>query len=115
MLSRLSVFSFYILFGVFSLFGTTSSANELDLAGRLLYLQDHEQKLTIQAVSQSAMRPSFKTALTSNFNFGNTKSAFWLKIEPGLSLVETDDYILEIQYGKIGVIELYFQEGTGNW
>jgi two-component system, sensor histidine kinase LadS len=116
MLSRLSVFLFFILFGVFSLlFGSTSSANELDLTGRLLYLQDHGQKLTIQTVSQPVMRPSFKTALTSNFNFGNTKSAFWLKIEPGLSLVETDDYILEIQYGKIGVIELYFQEGTGNW
>ena len=115
MLSRLSVFFFFILFGVFSLFGSTSSANELDLTGRLLYLQDHEQKLTIQTVSQSAMHPSFKTALTSNFNFGNTKSAYWLKIEPGLSLAETGEYILEIQYGKIGAIELYFQEGTGNW
>ncbi len=95
--------------------GTAAASEGVELNGRLSYLEDHGDSLTIQDVIQTNRDSSFQLSQTSNLNFGNSNWPDWLKLETRSANIEDGVYILEIQYGKIGIIELYYQGEAGTW
>lgn len=115
MQSRLIQFTFLVFITAISCFGTIATAEDIDLRGRLSYLEDREGSHKIQSIVQADQNTSFLPTATPTLNFGNSGHPYWLKLEPGSHDIEDGPHILEIQYGKVGTIELYLLGKSGNW
>jgi len=115
MVSRTLLFPLFLFVSATLLFGAITTENGADLIGRLSYLKDHRGDLTIQNVIRADRERSFQPATTSDLNFGNSNLPYWLRLETVASTADDGDYILEIQYGKVGSIVLYYQDNDSNW
>ncbi|PCI26794.1 MAG: hypothetical protein COB67_09775, partial [SAR324 cluster bacterium] len=100
---RLFLFSLLILLSSPLLFGKVVAAESIELTGKLSFLEDQGHKLKFEQVIQPNLSSLFQPSLTTHLNFGDSNQPYWLKLEPNLGDSEEGTYILEIQYGKIGI------------
>ncbi|PCI27394.1 MAG: hypothetical protein COB67_08555 [SAR324 cluster bacterium] len=112
---RWFLLSLLILLSSPLLFGKVAAAESIELTGKLSFLEDQGNKLKFEQVIQPNLSSLFQPSLTTHLNFGDSNQPYWLKLEPNLGDSEEGTYILEIQYGKIGIIELYYQGESGEW
>ncbi len=110
-----SIIVFFLLYLPATIFWGTVAAESVELTGQLSYLEDRGGKLNIQRITQTDHSASFQPSSSSDLNFGNSTWPYWFKLELDPNNIDSGSYILEIQYGKVGFIELYYQSESGEW
>lgn len=107
----------FILFGQFNGYGSDqiihldSNLTDCNLGRHISYFEDKSAKLTLGQIEDLSKKGQFKKGLTEILNFGNTKSAFWLKID----YIKTTPYrnYLVLDISNIDHIDFYTNTDKG--
>lgn len=92
----------FILFGQFNSYSSEqithldSTLTDCNLGKHISYFEDKSAKLTLGQIQDLSKKGQFKKGQTEILNFGNTKSAFWIKI----------DYIKNTPYRNYLVLDI---------
>ncbi len=78
-------------------------------------LEDPQHQETIESVAAPARRADFESNEQAIPNFGFTASAMWARFELVNRSAQDTQWVLELNYARIGEIALYFQNETGHW
>lgn len=75
------------------------------------YAEDTRKTLTIDSVSAPSFS-RFAESFQENLNFGFTRSDYWLRFTIQNTATSVNDWLLEISYPHLDIIEFYEQEGS---
>jgi signal transduction histidine kinase len=107
----------FILFGQFNSYGSEqvihldSHLRDCNLGKHISYFEDKSAQLTLDRIQILSKKGQFKKGQTEILNFGNTKSAFWIKIDYISSATNRDYLVLDIP--NIDHIDFYTNTETG--
>lgn len=87
------------------------------LSRTLLYLEDPENRLTVNDVADAATAARFRPATKSDVdvNFGYSSSAFWLALPLRLTVDAPKRWLLEIAYSSLDRVEVYVPQVGGGF
>lgn len=94
-----------------------SSGDRHPLSGHLLYLEDAERRLTVEAVAAPATAARFRPASSPgiDINFGYSGSAFWLALPLRLDADAPSQWLLEVGYPSLDRVEVYSPRPGGGF
>ncbi|SDL62234.1 Signal transduction histidine kinase [Pedobacter sp. ok626] len=107
----------FILFGQFNVYGSDqiihldSNLTDCNLGKHISYFEDKSAKLTLGQIKDLSEKGQFKKGQTEILNFGNTKSAFWIKVEYIRNSASKDYLVLDIS--NIDYIDVYINTDKG--
>ncbi|MFN7087861.1 MAG: 7TM diverse intracellular signaling domain-containing protein [Burkholderiales bacterium] len=91
--------------------------HQYPLSHTLLYLEDPQQRLTVDEVASAANAARFRPAAPSgtDVNFGYSRSAFWLALPVYLAPDAAPHWLLEIAYASLDRVEVYVPRPAGGF
>lgn len=109
-MKNILLISFVFFCLVCSIFGqhTLTLNNEtVQLSGKISYIEDRTNQLTIDAIQRVEYLDKFQTLATTSPNFGFTPYTYWFRIQIQNQNPYTNEYITKIGYPQIRTIEFY--------
>jgi len=101
-------------------FLSTNSANEkgcqtdrIALITRFSVLEDPDRSLTIEQVNEPLYADRFRPNVDGRTNFGISRSAFWLRIEPIMPPECKHGWLLAFSWPLLDAIDFYWHDNKG--
>ncbi|WEK20802.1 MAG: sensor histidine kinase [Candidatus Pedobacter colombiensis] len=107
----------FIFFGQLNLYSSepviqlNSALTYCNLGKHISYFEDKTSQLTLSQIQERSEKGQFKRGQTDILNLGNTKSAFWIRIDYISSSSNRDYLILDVP--NIDYIDLYINTDSG--
>lgn len=84
------------------------------LVGKLVYLEDNTNRMTVQEVA-GKMPTQSKTLPTNQANFYQSNSTFWFKFEIKHPAFAQEDWLVEVPYPPLDYVDFHYQDAQGRW
>ena len=94
---------------------TIGTKGSYPLSDGFTYLEDPDQKLSLDAVLQPAQQARFQpmSGTGAGANFGFRRAAIWLRVTLRTAADAPSDWLLELAYPLLAHVELYTPTGSG--
>lgn len=89
-----------------------ATSNQVNLLTSATFLEDPSGKLTIAQVSSADRQFKPWTQGGDSFNFGFTRSAYWIKLPLQRQPDAAKEWLLEIEYAKLHELDFYSPDGV---